>query len=196
MNKRVKKQTRAAKRKEKKKLMVDDEEKEGQKSNNNCKKIPKYNPAMGSFEKYIDEYYSLDCEDVVSGVPTRFTYNKVLPNDYGLTIEEVMYKELFSIILFTGLFTCILQILLADDEELNKWYPLGKLTKIQSEAVQKFEAKVYKRKAKDIELKKKLLPSIFKNEYVHIFVKTNHVHQQKLLHIILKNIYKIIILCN
>lgn len=90
MDKRSKKQTRAAKRKEKKKLIVDGEnEEEGTKNN---KKIPKYNAAMGSFEKYIDEYYSLDCEDVVSGVPTRYTYNKVLPNDYGLTIEEVLYK--------------------------------------------------------------------------------------------------------
>lgn len=87
MEKRAKKQTRAAKRKEKKKLKVDEEPIDEETSNN--KKIPKYNPAMGSFEKYIDEYYSLDCEDVVSGVPTRYTYNKVLPNDYGLTIEEV-----------------------------------------------------------------------------------------------------------
>lgn len=54
----------------------------------------------------------------------------------------------------------------ADDNELNKWYPLGKLTKIQPEAVQKFEAKIYKRKAKDIDLKKKILPSLFKEEYV------------------------------
>ncbi|KAE9535076.1 hypothetical protein AGLY_008368 [Aphis glycines] len=139
MDKRAKKQTRAAKRKEKKKLMVDEDDVE----TDRIKKIPKYNPANGSFEKYIDEYYSLDCEDVVSGVPTRFTYNKVLPNDYGLTIDE---------------------ILRADDNELNKWYPLGKLTKIQPEAVQKFEAKIYKRKAKDIELKKKMLPSLFKEE--------------------------------
>ncbi|KAF0750345.1 protein KRI1, partial [Aphis craccivora] len=139
MDKRAKKQTRAAKRKEKKKLMMDEDDAE----TDHIKKIPKYNPANGSFEKYIDEYYSLDCEDVVSGVPTRFTYNKVLPNDYGLTIDE---------------------ILRADDNELNKWYPLGKLTKIQPEAVQKFEAKIYKRKAKDIELKKKMLPSLFKEE--------------------------------
>lgn len=106
MNKRIKKQTRAAKRKGKKKSIVDDEEEEGQESNKS-KKIPKYNPAMGSFEKYIDEYYSLDCEDVVSGVPTRFTYNKVLPNDYGLTIDEVVYKELFCIILFIYLLTYV-----------------------------------------------------------------------------------------
>jgi len=90
MDKRAKKQTRAAKRKEKKKTTIDDDEDEGEISH--IKKIPKYNPAKGSFEKYIDEYYSLDCEDIVSGVPTRYTYNKVLPNDYGLTIDEVLIK--------------------------------------------------------------------------------------------------------
>lgn len=91
MDKRAKKQTRAAKRKEKKKTMINDVEDEEE---INDKKIPKYNPAKGSFEKYIDEYYSLDCEDVVSGVPTRYTYNKVVPNDYGLTIDEVIIKIL------------------------------------------------------------------------------------------------------
>lgn len=101
MEKRTKKQTRAAKRKEKKKLLIDGD-KEEDIGKHNSKKIPKYNPAMGSFEKYIDEYYSLDCEDVVSGVPTRFTYNKVLPNDYGLTIEEVNNIKiiLFCIIMY------------------------------------------------------------------------------------------------
>lgn len=60
--------------------------------------------------------------------------------------------------------------MLADDDELNKWYPLGKLTKIQPETVQKFEAKIYKRRAKDIELKKKILPSLFKEEYVYNYI--------------------------
>ncbi|XP_050529809.1 protein KRI1 homolog [Daktulosphaira vitifoliae] len=142
LDKRNKKKTRAAKRKEKKKTIVEEVE---DKDNNfiSKKQIPKYDPSMGSFEKYIDEYYSLECEDIVSGVPTRYSYNKVIPNDYGLTIEE---------------------ILLADDKELNKWYPIGKLSKIQPEAVQKFEAKIYKRKANDIELKQKLLSSLFKKE--------------------------------
>lgn len=89
MDKRAKKQTRAKKRKEKKKLTLDEDNYDEEETNI---KIPKYNSAMGSFEKYIDEYYGLECEDVVSGVPTRYTYNKVLPNDYGLTIEEVLYK--------------------------------------------------------------------------------------------------------
>lgn len=64
---------------------------------------------------------------------------------------------------------------MADDNELNKWYPIGKLTKIQPDAVQKFEAKIYKRKAKDIELKKKMLPSLFKEEYVPCFIKIKYI---------------------
>lgn len=77
----------------------------------------------------------------------------------------------------------MLQILLADDKELNKWYPIGKLSKIQPEAVQKFEAKIYKRKANDIELKRKLLPSLFKEEYVNYLL-------------IYKYFYNILILIN
>lgn len=88
LDKRNKKNTRAAKRKAKKKTLV--EEVDDEDNNLDSKKnIPKYDPSMGSFEKYIDEYYSLDCEDIVSGVPTRYSYNKVIPNDYGLTVEEV-----------------------------------------------------------------------------------------------------------
>jgi len=107
MDKRVKKQTRAAKRKEKKKLLVN-EKKETEEIDDSSKKIPKYNTAMGSFEKYIDEYYNLDCEDVVSGIPTRYTYNKVLPNDYGLTVEEVLYKLYFKSLIIIYWFVMIL----------------------------------------------------------------------------------------
>ncbi|KAI9269400.1 KRI1-like family C-terminal-domain-containing protein [Sporodiniella umbellata] len=52
-------------------------------------------------EQLMDEYYSLNYEDVVGGdVYTRFKYAKTAPEDYGLTAEE---------------------ILLADDAELNKY---------------------------------------------------------------------------
>ncbi|KAG1454308.1 hypothetical protein G6F56_007350 [Rhizopus delemar] len=52
-------------------------------------------------ERLMDEYYSLNYEDVVGGdVYTRFKYTKTDADDYGLTPEE---------------------ILMADDAELNKY---------------------------------------------------------------------------
>ena len=53
-----------------------------------------------------EELYELDYEDLVAGIPTRFKYKQVNPEGFGLSAED---------------------ILLADDDDLNKYVSLKKL---------------------------------------------------------------------
>ncbi|XP_014277619.1 protein KRI1 homolog [Halyomorpha halys] len=102
---------------------------------------PSFDPNVhNNFKEYFDEYYNLDCEDFIDDIPCKFKYREVVPNDYGLSVEE---------------------ILMADDSELNKWVSVKKICKRRPEHVEKNEVKIYSMKAKDENFKKKIFFSLY-----------------------------------
>lgn len=106
-----------------------------------AKEKPKFDPKQfPSYADYFDQYYSLDYEDMIGDLPCRFKYRKVVPNDYGLSVEE---------------------ILMADDKELNKWCPLGQALKHKPEHVETNEIKIFKQKSMNEAFKQKVLKSLY-----------------------------------
>ncbi|EEY69052.1 uncharacterized protein PITG_05226 [Phytophthora infestans T30-4] len=44
-------------------------------------------------QKYMDELYSLDYEDLIGDIKCRFKYRQVQNNDFGLTVDEIMAAD-------------------------------------------------------------------------------------------------------
>ncbi|CAD5117170.1 DgyrCDS5972 [Dimorphilus gyrociliatus] len=104
---------------------------------------PLFDPNDKTFEEYAKEYYSLDFEDVVADIPCRFKYRETVPNDFGLSPEE---------------------ILKASDVELNKWVSVKRMSQYRTERDEKYDMKKYSRKAADWKKKSSVIPSLVKEE--------------------------------
>ncbi|XP_076656036.1 protein KRI1 homolog [Halictus rubicundus] len=108
-----------------------------------AQKKPKFDPQhYESYQEYFDKYYSLNYEDMIGDIPCRFKYRKVVPNDYGLSVEEV---------------------LMADDKELNKWCSLKKALQYKPDHAELNDVRMYQQKASNEALKRKILTSLYKN---------------------------------
>ncbi|UYV77591.1 KRI1, partial [Cordylochernes scorpioides] len=113
------------------------------------KEKPMYDPSHDnhetgkSFETYLEEYYKLDFEDIVGGAPTRFKYRQVMANDFGLTTEE---------------------ILLADEDELNKWADFNKIRQRRTDKEEQYDCQAYQKKAMKPGKKEAILKSLYSAE--------------------------------
>lgn len=103
---------------------------------------PTYDPAETdkTYEEYLDEYYKLDYEDIIGDQPCRFRYTECVPNDFGLTVEE---------------------ILLASNKELNQWASLKKTMQNRPKNVEMNDVEKYNRRRNNIDLKKKIFASMY-----------------------------------
>ena len=140
---------------------------------------PTFDPNDKTFERYIDEYYKLDYEDLIGDMPCRFKYRQVKANDFGLTtagkLNDIFYlvscseihlsKKKFTIYKsLKSYYSIYIEVLSAPDRELNAWSSLKKTCSYRDENDELKDIEAYKSKANDVQLKKKIIPSLFNDD--------------------------------
>ena len=80
---------------------------------------------------------------MIGDMPCRFRYRNVEANNFGLSTEEVMS---------------------APDRELNAWCSLRKTCSYRDDEEERRDVAVFRGKGRNFELKKKVLPSLFKED--------------------------------
>ena len=117
-----------------------------------------------NYEEYLEEYYKLDYEDIIGDLPVRFKYRQVMANDFGLDTEEVSVSfskresRVENVLSMCCLFA---QILAARDKDLNRWCSVKKTSQYRAENEELQDLHTFKTKRRNLELKKKLMPSLF-----------------------------------
>ncbi|XP_059176701.1 protein KRI1 homolog [Physella acuta] len=109
------------------------EKKKKKKKGKVVEKLPLFDPTKTTFDEYMDEYL----KDKIDSLP--FTYREVVPNDFGLSTEE---------------------ILRAPERELNSWVSVKKMSQYRSKQEELSERRKFLARARMPEKKLKIIPSL------------------------------------